>query len=464
MSDLLFYLVEANVALILFFAGYRLWLKNLTFFNINRFYLLFSLIFSSCYPFLDFSGLVFKAPDVTQGIMTVIPNWQPIQFAEKATGWNEYIASFFWICASLLLIRLLAKLSGMIRIHRSSTPVRWSQYTYRATSAITSPFSFWRNIYINPLNHQEVDYEKILKHESVHVSELHSFDILLSEIAILLFWYNPFCWMIKNAVSENLEFLTDKKVLASGIEKQSYQYSLLDICAISGKQSVLANHFNLKNLKKRIMMMNKKETSSKHLGKYLFMVPAIVFASFIFSGSNADVLPINTSIDKYFISEVVEEPMPNDPHDSLKSQLVNVEDISTLQIDDNVLIFFDGKKIKNTQLKNLKQNQIGDIRVYKGDYAKELYGEEGKNGVIVISTTEPAEKIENNEEGIKIRTDNASVDNAVYIVDGKELSKKEFEKLKPEDIKKIEVTKGDHALKQYGERGKGGVIHITTKE
>lgn len=464
MSELLIYLVKVNVSLVLFYLGYQFWLKKLTFFNINRFYLLFSLIFSSSYPLMDLSKAFFPDPKVKQGIMTVMPDWQQIQFVKETIGWNEYIEGFFWISFSLLLVRLLIKLSGIVKIHRSSTSVVWSGYNYRATPAITSPFSFLKNIYVNPVNHKNADLEKILKHESVHVRQLHSLDILLSEITILLFWYNPISWMIKNAVAENLEFLTDKKVIASGVEKQSYQFSLLDICYLSGKHSVLGNHFNLKNLKKRIMMMNKKETPSKHIGKYVFIVPAIVFASFIFSGSRAYVHPINTTINKNIIAEIFEEPLPNNPYDSLKSQLMNVKDVSSLQVDDDILILVDGKKINNSHLKNLKQYQIGDICVYKGEYAKEIYGEAGKHGVIVISTTEDAKQNDSNIGEVKTRSINTTVGNPIYILDGKEITKKEFQALKAENIKEVEVTKGDHILNLYGERGKGGVINITTKE
>ena len=52
-------------------------------------------------------------------------------------------------------------------------------------------------------------------------------------------------------------------------------------------------------------------------------------------------------------------------------------------------------------------------------------------------------------------------DQPLYIVDGKEVaSLSEFD---PEQIESIEVLK-QHATDKFGERGKEGVIHITTKK
>ncbi|MEX2591432.1 MAG: M56 family metallopeptidase [Anditalea sp.] len=201
-------------------------------------------------------------------------------------------------------VLLLAKLTGVWRIHLKSVPSSWKIYPYRKTQEKTAPFSFWKNIYLNPILHREDEYDKVFKHEQVHVSQLHSLDVLIAETALLLFWYNPICWLTGQAVRENIEFITDQKVLSSGTDKQGYQFSLLHI-AISSTQPVLGNHFNIKNLKKRIIMMNKKQTSKMHFGKYVFILSAVVFGSLIFgvskayeSSNNNETSPIQKEIER----------------------------------------------------------------------------------------------------------------------------------------------------------------------
>ena len=53
--------------------------------------------------------------------------------------------------------------------------------------------------------------------------------------------------------------------------------------------------------------------------------------------------------------------------------------------------------------------------------------------------------------------------NPLYIIDGKEASRKEVKKLSPKDILTIDVSKGKSAEKKYGKRAKDGVVEIITK-
>jgi TonB-dependent SusC/RagA subfamily outer membrane receptor len=46
----------------------------------------------------------------------------------------------------------------------------------------------------------------------------------------------------------------------------------------------------------------------------------------------------------------------------------------------------DGKEISEKDMKELSPNMIQSINILKGESAKALYGEKGKNGVIEIKT------------------------------------------------------------------------------
>jgi TonB-dependent SusC/RagA subfamily outer membrane receptor len=52
----------------------------------------------------------------------------------------------------------------------------------------------------------------------------------------------------------------------------------------------------------------------------------------------------------------------------------------------------------------------------------------------------------------------------LYIIDGKEMESGSMKDIDPNTIKSINVLKGETALKLYGEKGKNGVIEITTKK
>ncbi len=52
----------------------------------------------------------------------------------------------------------------------------------------------------------------------------------------------------------------------------------------------------------------------------------------------------------------------------------------------------------------------------------------------------------------------------LILLDGKEISQKDMDKIKPETIENVNVLKGDKATEKHGKKGEHGVIDITTKK
>jgi outer membrane receptor for ferrienterochelin and colicin len=52
----------------------------------------------------------------------------------------------------------------------------------------------------------------------------------------------------------------------------------------------------------------------------------------------------------------------------------------------------------------------------------------------------------------------------LIFVDGEKKTKKELDALSPDQIKSVQVLKGESAIKEYGAEAKDGVIKITTKK
>ena len=123
----------------------------------------------------------------------------------------------------------------------------------------------------------------------------------------------------------------------------------------------------------------------------------------------------------------------------------------------NVLYVVDGKIVSKGEISTINPNDIQSVRILKNESAVKLYGEKGKNGVVVINKKSkeiPAvihlDKIDKTKEPI-------------YYVDGKEASKDVLKTISPSSIESISVLKDESATKKYGEMGKNGVIEITLK-
>jgi hypothetical protein len=147
------------------------------------------------------------------------------------------------------------------------------------------PFSFGNSIYINKQHHTEDELAEIIRHESVHVRQKHTIDVLIAEFICIFNWYNPFAWLIKHAIKQNLEFLADDIVIQNGTDKKRYQYLLLKVMGCS--PLTISSNLNLSSLKNRIFMINKPKTSKKHLLKFLFVLPIIVLMMLAFRNNDS---------------------------------------------------------------------------------------------------------------------------------------------------------------------------------
>lgn len=292
MPALFIYLIKVNVALLIFCAGYYAVLRHLTFYNLNRIYLVTAIVFSTLYPLVDLSAFLNRHEEIARPVQIVIVNWQePVKNITKTFLGHDmwyWLLAAFWTGVVLFAIRLSMQLLSLYRLHKRSEPVQLQQYMIRVIEGDINPFSFWRSIYINPKNHPAQELDAILEHEQIHVNEWHTLDILLGEVSAIFYWFNPGVWLMKRAIRENIEFITDHKILMKGVDCKAYQYSLLSV-NLGAESNALVNHFNISTIKKRIIMMNAKRSSKVNITRYLFLVPAVMVLLLIFSVSKAEI-------------------------------------------------------------------------------------------------------------------------------------------------------------------------------
>ncbi len=134
---------------------------------------------------------------------------------------------------------------------------------------------------------------------------------------------------------------------------------------------------------------------------------------------------------------------------------------------DNAIYILNGEKVSKNILNEINTNLIQNVNVLKGQSAIALYGEEGKNGVIEVTTMK-----ENQSEIIRTptsiivrkRTDDTIKTNTLYIVDGKIIPQAAINTISPNNIVSMNVIKGENAAKIYGSAAKDGIVEITTKK
>lgn len=309
MEDFYLYIVQVNIALLVFCLLYRILFARDTFLEIRRWFLLTVVFLAFTYPVVSFSGWFVQQ----QPLQTVMISYAelltiaassavPAQEAPVYTWQN--MVMLVWTGGMLILfVRMMIQFIVLCRMAFKGQRMRWKETEIIAPGRETAPFSFFGWIFIDPACYEEKELSEIVAHEKTHVRQWHSLDMLMGEMLCLFFWFNPIVWIFRREIRQNLEFLADKQVVRSGYNRKNYQYHLLRLSHQSTAVQIV-NNFNVSQLKRRIIMMNKKQTSRIGLIKYALLLPV---TGLLILSANANAVAGMAGKTMVGITAVVEE-------------------------------------------------------------------------------------------------------------------------------------------------------------
>ena len=287
MPLLLLYILKVSVSLAVVYLFYRFMLQRLTFYNWNRRYLFAYTAVSFLVPFINISPVLERNELANNNILKWVPVIHQSPTSEmivttQSSGLTPFRVITILLCAGMviMLVRLLIQFISFRQMMKKAEYIYGDAIKVYQVNDNIIPFSFGNAVFINHHLHAESELQEIIRHEFVHIKQKHSFDIIWSEILCLINWFNPFAWLLKNSIRQNLEFIADNKVLENGINKREYQYLLLKVTG--NNQYSIATQFNFSSLKKRIAMMNKLKSAKLNLLRFLFILPllAVILLSF----------------------------------------------------------------------------------------------------------------------------------------------------------------------------------------
>jgi TonB family protein len=306
MSDFIVYLVQSAALLAVLYSVYWLFLRKDTFFHVNRFYLLSSLILSLVIPLLDIR--VFARGTLSPVIIMLDPVLISSEKIEKAAAenlsWFETAGVVYLTGVFIFSLRLLIQLLQLAVIIRRNKITRHKGYNIVFVDRGYSPFSFFNLIFIRKEYYFDGKLTPVLAHEKIHIQQYHTLDLLLIEIAIILQWFNPFAWFAGRSMKSIHEFLADEGVLKKGFLQSDYQTLILNE-AMGLQVNNLTNNFNVSLIKNRITMMKKTRSASWTLVKVMVAIPAFFAVLFFFTAGTTDYL---TAQDTQQNSKPAEQP------------------------------------------------------------------------------------------------------------------------------------------------------------
>ena len=191
------YILNYLLCSALLFIPYKVWIENTSLLNFKRIYLLAIIVLPFIIPSLNYTispkNNLYRLPipniHIENRAEQIIAPAQieptAIIASNEANNWSEIIIILYCMVSCVLLFRFLFNLYSIYRLKKSSLVIQSQFYAIVLSENITTPFSFLNNVFVNKLEYQKGIPQTIWQHEEGHISERHSFDILLLEITKL---------------------------------------------------------------------------------------------------------------------------------------------------------------------------------------------------------------------------------------------------------------------------------------
>jgi TonB family protein len=542
------YLLKSVIWLTGFTVIFFLFLKNERFFLLNRIYLVAGIFTSFFFPLISVHYTV---------VLPVIRNFQTestVVGEVQSTGSNIIpdlkllILVFYAAGLVYALFRIIRQGRSLLRTINNSEIIPFHAAKLIKTPDYASAFSFFSYVFVNP-SVTDIETKEIMNHELVHIRQKHWFDLLLAELLCMVQWFNPLVRFYVRFIRQNHEYLADEVALQRTSDPAVYRAVLLN--QIVGAPVVsLTNSFNYSLNKKRFNMMKNIISSPYRKMKILLILPVFAIVLYAFakpdyrykypdnnSGNNGQVFSDQTKTVNGIVKQRNGEALPgaiiviqgttmgtvadakgsfklgNVPDDgmlvvsfvgfkskSLKPVFTNEmkiimvrdtvkflnENISTppppppppgssVNADGHIPLYIvDGITVTRADAEKIDPGSIESVNVLKDKSATDKkatdkYGEKGKDGVVEITTKKAFETANAMVppppppilEDLKIISENGET--PLLVVDGT-VKDIDVNKIDPATIESIRVLKDKSATEKYGEKGKNGVLEITTKK
>lgn len=438
MKTILLYLLESLACSAMFAAYYRCFLRDCKFHGFNRAYLLLSSVASPVIPLLHVTYSV-EVPvpvpprvEMSAGSATLDPSALADFPVSSYADYAAMISVVAYLLPALYLLSVALRELLRIRFAKRNAPTVKIEGTDVCTiDSDEAPFAFFNTIFWK--SSMDIDSpvgRRIFRHELAHVRAGHGYDKLLMQLLCALFWMNPVLRLLKRELELVHEYVADSACVAGNDAGELSALILYSLYPESFRG--LTSHFFQSNIKKRIVMLSKRKKSRFSWCRRLMMIPVGLLALYLFAveteakyvavsrdsengedttATATDRVNYNAG-DSFSLSLDMSESSATqagggDTADSVRigGKNTRISNITTFTDSDLKIIkqLFRSKGKDDAPLiiverdeghKEGEAESLESLSILKGVAAVGTYGEKGKNGVIIIKTTNKLSKEE----------------------------------------------------------------------
>ena len=509
-TDFIYYDLKVAALIAVFYLFYQLLLAREAMPSLNRAVLLtaiaLSLVLPLCVVTIHVSAPLAPFAD-SGGFTTPTDLVAPPSATQKPTAatplgaelWGSILGT---ILAAGILIRLSVVARSCWQLHRlianGERHILPSGTQVCVVESPVAPFSWMHTVVLSRAEWLSLS-PSVLAHEEAHVRHRHSYDVLVVEVLTALQWFNPVVWFLRQELRTLHEYEADASVLSRGFDESQYIHLLMQ--KATGIQAcALANGIHTPKTKKRILMMLKTKSNRGAWLKALYIVPVVLTSLAMTAKTVVDDETVTTDDnravrifnektndrgDSYqirhqpgvkFFRNGQEEPIPEGRSIALEVKKTTMQ-VNGKPIDQLSLLDLPLGALKEIHLTetgsdryvcNLLTEKTIAYSANMSDMEFVIYAKKQKAAGLEQSAITQAML---NEAGsisrahiLHLNGVYGSKKGNLFIVDGKEVSREEFNQIKPEAIASVTVMDVGPAKKAYGEKGRYGATIVETKQ
>ena len=294
MITILYYLLKVVLCSAILYIYYWFVLRNKQFHQYNRYYLMGISVLSWIVPFIKINIVkeqVFSAPKILYYADVIADKNSSLEkevvLKNAQFTLDNVLLTIAIIISLLFIVRFLKSLWNIRKLIRKYPLKKVASLFLVMTDVKGTPFSFFKYIFWNvSIDINSEVGKKILAHEVAHIEENHSFDKLMIELQLVIGWFNPITWLIRNELYLIHEFIADQKAIQNN--DTSILAELLLVSAYPAQQHLLSNSFFFSPIKRRIQMFTKSKTTKYSYLRRLSILPILAATILLFAFRNAE--------------------------------------------------------------------------------------------------------------------------------------------------------------------------------
>ncbi|MBQ1981539.1 MAG: TonB family protein [Alistipes sp.] len=275
------YLAQSALCLVALYIIYKATMSHETLHRLNRVTLLAMVVLSAVLPMCRIKIVQEVETVLTPIVDDMSATAVAVDAAPETIDYRpimeDALVVIFLLGAAFMVVRLAMSWLSVWRVVRSGEHEELGEgVRLTVVEKLSSPFSWFRHVVVSRADMDE-NRDMILEHELAHVRFGHSWDVLFVDLTLIVWWFNPAMWLLRRELQSLHEYQADDAVLNRGIDAKTYQLLLIKR-AVGSRLHSVANCLNHSNLKNRITMMCRKQSSKWQSAKLLLVLPMVAIS------------------------------------------------------------------------------------------------------------------------------------------------------------------------------------------